>query len=248
MQPGLKPSRRLAGRMALVEPSSHPVVSPERRLTGARPPLRVALPAVFDPVELMAKDRDGCIVPYFKTGGHRWTDGGLQADLPKARLAELFNVNQFIVSQVSSASALPPPRFHLCACCLPHLTSPRLTSPNSPHLTSPCLASQVNPVAALFVAVDSGIPFLTEAMHLLKNQLVGFARGFSSLAQGRLARPGGVRLWDILLQEYEGTVTFFPHWSLSELSGFIANFDAQRMEAYELDGARAVWQKLQVRH
>jgi predicted acylesterase/phospholipase RssA len=29
----------------------------------------------------------------------RWTDGGLQADLPKQRLTELFNVNQFIVSQ-----------------------------------------------------------------------------------------------------------------------------------------------------
>ena len=25
-----------------------------------------AIPGVFDPVELMAKDRDGCIVPYFR--------------------------------------------------------------------------------------------------------------------------------------------------------------------------------------
>ena len=48
-----------------------------------------------------AQDRNGDSVPYFTSGGWRWTDGGLQADLPKARLSELFNVNQFIVSQVN---------------------------------------------------------------------------------------------------------------------------------------------------
>ena len=56
------------------------------------------------PVSLMAKARDGRHVPYFKTGGWRFTDGGLQADLPKERLTELFNVNQFIVSQVTQCS------------------------------------------------------------------------------------------------------------------------------------------------
>jgi TAG lipase/steryl ester hydrolase/phospholipase A2/LPA acyltransferase len=59
-----------------------------------------AIPGVFEAVELMCKGRNGETEPYFKTGGWRWTDGGLQADLPKERLTELFNVNQFIVSQV----------------------------------------------------------------------------------------------------------------------------------------------------
>jgi len=69
-----------------------------------------AIPGVFEAVELMAMDRHGRIVPYFKTGGFRWTDGGLQADLPKQRLTELFNVNQFIVSQVNPlAPLLVPP-------------------------------------------------------------------------------------------------------------------------------------------
>eukprot|EP00962_Isochrysis_galbana_P008044 scaffold2188_cov102-Isochrysis_galbana.AAC.14 len=135
-----------------------------------------SIPGVFDAVELMAKNRDGDIVPYFKTGGHRraarttlslgarcscsttcflptfkpssslpcmqtdapfrhsyrptppslavfrWTDGGLQADLPKQRLTELFNVNQFIVSQArlpsppNASSPLPsPPSFRIQA-------------------------------------------------------------------------------------------------------------------------------------
>ena len=59
-----------------------------------------AIPGVYEPVELMAKNRNGDTVPYFRSGGHKWTDGGLQEDLPQRRLSELFNVNQFIVSQV----------------------------------------------------------------------------------------------------------------------------------------------------
>lgn len=71
-----------------------------------------AIPGVYEPVELLAKNRKGETVPYFKSGSQRWTDGGLQEDLPQRRLSELFNVNQFIVSQVadlSASSACPPP-------------------------------------------------------------------------------------------------------------------------------------------
>ena len=32
-------------------------------------------------MELLARERDGSVVPYFKQGW-LWTDGGLQADLP----------------------------------------------------------------------------------------------------------------------------------------------------------------------
>jgi TAG lipase/steryl ester hydrolase/phospholipase A2/LPA acyltransferase len=160
-----------------------------------------AIPGVFEAVELMAKNRDGEVVPYFKTGGWRWTDGGLQADLPKARLSELFNVNQFIVSQV-------------------------------------------NPLTPLFVPVDTGIPFVTETLLFLKRQLTGFVSGVSELGQGTFVRPNGLRLVDIVMQDYEGDVTIFPNWKLTELSQFVHNFDQQRMEAYELDGERAVWPRL----
>mgnify|MGYP001170684075 CR=1 FL=1 len=37
-----------------------------------------AIPGVYQPVELLAKERDGSTVPYFKQGW-LWTDGGLQA-------------------------------------------------------------------------------------------------------------------------------------------------------------------------
>ena len=66
-----------------------------------------AIPGVFKAVELIAKGRDGALRPYFPTRyGWRFTDGGLQADLPKQRLSELFNVNQYLVSQVNPLAPL----------------------------------------------------------------------------------------------------------------------------------------------
>lgn len=59
-----------------------------------------ALTLLYKPVELMAKDRDGNIVPY-TCSGLLWADGSMATDLPMERLSELFNVNHFIVSQVN---------------------------------------------------------------------------------------------------------------------------------------------------
>lgn len=59
-----------------------------------------AIPNIFRPVELLAKDANGNIVPYYGEG-LKWSDGSVECDLPMERLAELFNVNHFIVSQVN---------------------------------------------------------------------------------------------------------------------------------------------------
>lgn len=59
-----------------------------------------ALTLLFKPVELMAKDRNGDLVPYMHSG-LLWADGSMATDLPTLRLSELFNVNHFIVSQVN---------------------------------------------------------------------------------------------------------------------------------------------------
>lgn len=59
-----------------------------------------AIPMIFRPVELLAKDKFGNIVPYYREG-LKWSDGSLECDLPMERLSELFNVNHFIVSQVN---------------------------------------------------------------------------------------------------------------------------------------------------
>lgn len=59
-----------------------------------------AIPGIFGPVELMAKNDKGEIVPYH-TKGVSWIDGSFFHDLPKQKIAEMFNVDHFLVSQVN---------------------------------------------------------------------------------------------------------------------------------------------------
>lgn len=58
-----------------------------------------AVPALFPPVELLAKDYAGDIQPYLP--GRRWVDGSIEGDLPMLRMARLHNVNFYIVSQTN---------------------------------------------------------------------------------------------------------------------------------------------------
>ncbi|MCB1679896.1 MAG: DUF3336 domain-containing protein [Halioglobus sp.] len=57
-----------------------------------------ALPGVLPAVQLQAKDADGYIKPYLPS--RRWIDGSFSQDLPAKRLARMYGVNHFIVSQV----------------------------------------------------------------------------------------------------------------------------------------------------
>ena len=55
-----------------------------------------AIPGIFPPVLLMAKDNEGKEVPYLPS--RRWVDGSMTNDLPAKRLSRLYGVNHFIVS------------------------------------------------------------------------------------------------------------------------------------------------------
>ncbi|KAJ4286064.1 Lipase 5 [Kalmusia sp. IMI 367209] len=61
-----------------------------------------SVPFVFSAASLMAKDqRTGREMPWDPTPNQGWIDGSVDNDLPMTRLAEMFNVNHFIVSQVN---------------------------------------------------------------------------------------------------------------------------------------------------
>lgn len=62
------------------------------------------IPGVFPPVSLAAKNVHGERVPYLPS--RKWVDGSLSEDLPMKRLARLYGVNHFIVSQTNPL-ALP---------------------------------------------------------------------------------------------------------------------------------------------
>ncbi len=61
-----------------------------------------AVPGIFPPVTLQARDASGgpnSSVPYMPT--ERWIDGSVHGDLPLMRMARLHNVNKTIVSQAN---------------------------------------------------------------------------------------------------------------------------------------------------
>lgn len=57
-----------------------------------------ALPGVFPPAQLEAHNVSGKVQPYLPS--RRWIDGSFSQDLPARRLARMYGVNHFIVSQV----------------------------------------------------------------------------------------------------------------------------------------------------
>jgi predicted acylesterase/phospholipase RssA len=58
-----------------------------------------AVPGLFPPVMLMAKNVYGEPQPYIQS--RRWVDGAVTDDLPAKRLARLYGVNHYIVSQAN---------------------------------------------------------------------------------------------------------------------------------------------------
>ncbi len=58
-----------------------------------------AVPGVFPPVMLMAKNVHGESQPYLPT--RKWVDGSIADDLPAKRLSRLFSTNHYIVSMVN---------------------------------------------------------------------------------------------------------------------------------------------------
>jgi TAG lipase/steryl ester hydrolase/phospholipase A2/LPA acyltransferase len=55
-----------------------------------------AVPGVFPPVTLFAKNKEGKMQAYLPS--RKWIDGSMSNDLPSKRLARLFGVNHFIIS------------------------------------------------------------------------------------------------------------------------------------------------------
>ena len=58
-----------------------------------------AVPGIYPPVTLLARDADGSVKKYLPK--ETWVDGSLAADLPARRLSRLYGVNHYIASQVN---------------------------------------------------------------------------------------------------------------------------------------------------
>lgn len=113
-----------------------------------------AVPGVFPPVALKAVDEKGVHQDYLPS--RRWVDGSFSQDLPAKRLARLFGVNHFIVSQVNPA-------------VLPLLTDPKIRTGISGSMSEATLLISKQSLRSLVSFVHNHIPLGAKINMLLNN-------------------------------------------------------------------------------
>ena len=178
-----------------------------------------SVPFVFSPAQLLAKDpRTGKEVPWDQSP-QRWIDGSVDNDLPMTRLAEMFNVNHFIVSQVN-----------------PHVV-PFLDKDED------SVASQFKASSATFAAGPSWLRTMAE---LAKDEAL---HRMHVLAELGVMPTTMSKMRSVLSQRYSGDITILPEVSYTQFPNVLRNPTSEFMVQAMLSGQRATWPKLsQVRN
>ncbi|KAL6849621.1 Lipase 5 [Amphichorda felina] len=174
-----------------------------------------SIPLVFNASPLLVKDPvTGEHCPWNPTP-QRWIDGSVDNDLPMTRLAEMFNVNHFIVSQVNP---------HV----VPFLSRDEYLSPDGdagrPKAGG---ADDMNWAYTLTTLAKE------EALHRL--QFLAEMGVWPNLA---------TKLRSVLSQKYSGDITILPDMNLQDLRSLMANPTTDFMLRSCLAGERATWPKL----
>jgi TAG lipase/steryl ester hydrolase/phospholipase A2/LPA acyltransferase len=175
-----------------------------------------AIPKVFGPQTLVQRTPEGDTEP-FLGGGSRWSDGSLADDLPKQRMAELFNVNQTVVSQVNIHA---------------HMFSTERAK------------GSVRGATSLGQFCWALILFLTSEIRSFTTHAATFLFKYEMVAKllGRL-RVGV--LVNMLAQEYEGDVTIYQPGSLFDLFTLISNPTKESIKEMISVGERSTWPHLE---
>jgi len=173
-----------------------------------------SVPFIFDPGQLLAKDpRTGEQVPWNQSP-QRWIDGSVENDIPTTRLAEMFNVNHFIVSQVN-----------------PHVVP--FLEKDEQDLAKEAQQSSVNQKTCHTWGHTLSTIARDEAMHRLQVlQEFGVLPNFIS------------KIRSVVGQRYAGDITIFPKISYANFPYVLSNPDTAFMLAAEISGERATWPKL----
>ncbi|KAL3920838.1 MAG: hypothetical protein SGILL_003057, partial [Bacillariaceae sp.] len=158
-----------------------------------------SLPGVFEANRLMVKDADGT-VRYESAESARFSDGSMEQDLPMQQLAELFNCNHFIISQVC-----------------PHPSFERVLDISSTLNLNFCyLFFQANPHAVMFASYSNfksiwSLPlvgFVGATLKFLKDQCRSWLTHFVELVGARRLAPQHATARGLgaqfFVQEYEG--------------------------------------------
>ena len=173
-----------------------------------------SVPLIFSPATILAKDpKTGEAVPW-NPSPQRWIDGSVDNDLPMTRLAEMFNVNHFIVSQVN-----------------PHVVPFLVKEEDS--ITQEAQQSSGT--------VAAGPSWLNSAAELARGEALH--RMHTMAEVGILPNTLG-KVISMLSQKYSGDITIMPEISYADFPRILSNPTPEFMQQAMLCGERATWPKL----
>jgi TAG lipase/steryl ester hydrolase/phospholipase A2/LPA acyltransferase len=173
-----------------------------------------SVPIIFSPAQLMAKDpKTGEQIPW-NPSPIKWVDGSVDNDLPMTRLAEMFNVNHFIVSQVN-----------------PHVV-PFLAKEDEVIASTPERSTSV---------VAAGPGWIHTMANLAKGEAL---HRMHVLAELGVFPNTFTKARSVLSQKYSGDITILPEISYAHFPKILTNPSTDFMEQAMLSGQKATWPKL----
>lgn len=175
-----------------------------------------SVPFIFSGATLLVKDpQTGEHMPW-NPSPQRWVDGSVDNDLPMTRLAEMFNVNHFIVSQVN-----------------PHVV-PFLAKDDR-------LYSEHDDSRPELFGTSHNSTLATTLTTLAKDEVL---HRLQFLAELGIFPTAVTKLRSVLSQKYSGDITILPEFSVQDLPRILKNPSVDFMERATLAGERATWPKL----
>ena len=175
-----------------------------------------SVPLVFNASPLLVKAPDtGEHRPWNPTP-QRWIDGSVDNDLPMTRLAEMFNVNHFIVSQVNP---------HV----VPFLSKDDHMAPGG----DPGKRARLSPRDETEWVYTITALARDEALHRLH-----------FMAELGIMPNLATKFRSILSQKYSGDINILPEISMHDLPSLLSNPTPDFLLRMSLAGERATWPKL----
>ncbi|KAF6227041.1 hypothetical protein HO133_008482 [Letharia lupina] len=175
-----------------------------------------SVPCIYTAASLLAKDpKTGEAVPW-NPSPQRWIDGSVDNDIPMTRLAEMFNVNHFIVSQVN-----------------PHVVPFLIKDEDAIGEEARTSSGTISPGPTWFNSIS----------HLAKSEAL---HRMHTLADMGIFPNILTKTVSVLSQRYSGDITIFPEISYADFPRMLSNPTPAFMHRAMLGGERATWPKMSI--
>lgn len=175
-----------------------------------------SVPFIYTAASLLAKDpKTGEAVPW-NPSPQRWIDGSVDNDIPMTRLAEMFNVNHFIVSQVN-----------------PHVVPFLIKDEEAVGDETNRSSDTILPGPTWF----NNISYLAKSEALHRMHTMADLGIFPNVLTKTVS---------VLSQRYSGDITIFPEISYADFPRMLSNPTPNFMHRAMLAGERATWPKLSI--